>query len=67
MLLAGFTANDVALCLSEEVRALLACDDALALCALPLAIQRGRRDPVLHVAASTEEEKLENRLAFSVV
>jgi type II secretory ATPase GspE/PulE/Tfp pilus assembly ATPase PilB-like protein len=61
---AGFTANDVALCSSEEARALLACDDALSLCALPLAIQRGRRAPVLHVAATAEDEKLENRLTF---
>lgn len=61
---AGFTANDIALCSSEEARALLACDDALSLCALPLAIQRGRRAPVLHVAANTDDTQLENRLTF---
>ncbi len=58
------SAHDIALCSSEEARALLQASDAIALLALPLGLVRSSRQLILHVAAADKSESLRSKLRF---
>jgi type IV pilus assembly protein PilB len=60
----GFSSQDLALCSTDEARALLAASDAIASNALPLALVRGQPEPWLHLAVAKLSEDLERRLRF---
>jgi type IV pilus assembly protein PilB len=60
----NFSAHDVALCSSEEARALLQSSDAIELVALPLGLVRGKEQLTLHIAVADSSESLRAKLRF---
>lgn len=58
------SAHELALCSSDEARALLSASDALNLKALPLSLTKKNHRPLLIVAASNEEQQLISTLRF---
>jgi type II secretory ATPase GspE/PulE/Tfp pilus assembly ATPase PilB-like protein len=60
----GYTAHDLALCSTEEARALLSYENAVRMRVLPLAILRGGSAPKLHCVLAERSEEVLRGLRF---
>jgi type II secretory ATPase GspE/PulE/Tfp pilus assembly ATPase PilB-like protein len=60
-----YSGRDLALCSTEDARALVAFSDASSLQVLPLSLLKGSRRLTLHCAAAKDSERLRDRLRFT--